>query len=454
MHRFARATILVLALLGLAIPASGQGQAVRAQRPNVLLIITDDVGYGDFGSYGAPDIKTPNVDRLAREGVRFTDFYANGPSCTPTRTGLITGRWQQRVGLEEPLTTSPVDLQRGLRVTGHSLPQLLKNNGYATALLGKWHLGFQPAMGPNAHGFDSFYGFLSGAVNYFDHSRGNGRSELYENTTPVTEPGYLTDILTRRAVQFIERSGDRPFFLEVAFNAAHWPFQSPHHQPNAFPSNRPLSQGPGDLTRPTRKDYAEILERADQGIGEILAALDRQGHTRHTLVIFTNDNGGEWLSRNAPFFNRKGTVWEGGIRVPAILRWPGRLPSGRSTSQVAITMDLTATMLSATNTPAPKDARLEGVDLLPLLQQSSRPVERTLFWRVANPHTHQRAVRGGDWKLVIDGDRVMLFNVREDPGERKDVVVARPTLVEDLMRRIVQWEADVDAEARSMHNAK
>ena len=388
MQRWLIATFCVLAVAAL----SGQQAPTRPAGPNVVLIVTDDVGYGDLGSYGAPDIKTPNIDRLAKEGVRFTDFYANGAVCTPTRTGLITGRYQQRVGLEEALTISAADRQRILPITGRSLPQLLKNRGYATALIGKWHLGFRPEFGPNAHGFDYFFGFLSGAVDYFRHNSNDGQSDLFENTTQVQEQGYLTDIITRRSVDFIERNANRPFFLEVAYNAAHWPFQSPHHQPDAFPAKRPLQQMPGDAANPTRKDYAAMLERADTGIGQILAALDRQRLAADTLVIFTNDNGGEWLSRNAPLLHRKGTLWEGGIRVPAIIRWPDRVPRGKTTAQVGITMDLTVTILTATRTPIPDGAGFEGIDLLPLIQNGAPPVERTLFWRVRNDNRQQRAV--------------------------------------------------------------
>jgi len=431
------------------VTVSGQQAPTRPPgAPNVVLIITDDVGYGDFGSYGAPDIKTPNVDRLAREGVRFTDFYANGAVCTPTRTALITGRYQQRVGLEEALTLSAVDRERVLPVTGRSLPQLLKNRGYATALIGKWHLGFRPEFGPNAHGFEYFYGFLSGALDYFRHMSNDGQSDLYENAGRVQEPGYLTDIITRRSIDFIDRNADRPFFLEVAYNAAHWPFQSPHHQPDAFPAGRNLSQMPGDTNNPTRKDYVEMLERADTGIGQILATLDRHRLTPDTLVIFTNDNGGEWLSRNAPLFHRKATLWEGGIRVPAIIRWPDRVPRGKTTAQVGITMDLTVTILTATGTPIPPGARFEGVDLLPLIQNGARHAERTLFWRVRNANRQQRAIRHGLWKLLADGGAMFLFDLSKDIGERTDLASTRPDLVRELREKHINWEKDVDSELK------
>jgi arylsulfatase A-like enzyme len=365
--------IIIRAALCVAIamlPAPALAQERNERRPNVVLIITDDVGYGDLGSYGAPDVKTPHIDRLARDGVRLTDFYANGATCTPTRAGLISGRYQQRFGLEQPLgAQSPADAERGLLPTGRSLPQLLKNNGYATALIGKWHLGWKSEFSPMAHGFDYFFGFKSGYVDYYQHTTGPDaplRADLFENDRPVEVPGYMTDLITERSVRFIEQNAGRPFFLDVAYNAAHWPYQRPDAPSTARDNARHL--GPFDDPTSTRADYVAMLERADQGIGRILAALDKAGLRRNTIVIFTNDNGGEWLSRNAPLFHRKGSVWEGGIRVPAIIRWPGRIRAGRVSGQVGITMDLTASILAATGTPVPPEARLEGINLLPILE--------------------------------------------------------------------------------------
>jgi len=410
-----------------------------------VLIVTDDVGYGDIGSYGARDVRTPNVDALARRGVRLTDFYA-APQCTPTRAALMTGRYQQRVRLERALGSVGASLEQGLPATGRSLPQLMKNAGYATALIGKWHLGYRPEFGPNAHGFDQFYGFLAGYVDFYQHTRGiDGRHDFYENTRAIADTGYMTDLITRRAVRFVEENATRPFFLEVAYNAAHWPFQEPDRPTRA--ANNSAFQHPGDSVPATRAQYAAMLERADRGVGEILAALDRRGLARNTLVIFTNDNGGEWLSRNAPFFHRKDTLWEGGIRVPAIFRWPGRIPPGTTSGQPGITMDLTATILAAAGARVPADPALEGVDLLPVLTRRARPTERTLFWRIATQTRQQRAVRRGDWKLLLDGDDLLLFDVRRDPGERDDLAARRPDIVRDLRRRLAEWEADVDREA-------
>jgi arylsulfatase A-like enzyme len=428
-----------------------------ATRPNVVLILMDDMGYGDIGSYGVKDAKTPNLDRLAREGVRLTDAYANGANCSPTRAGLISGQYQQRYGIEWPLGADPADSARGLPVGGTSLPALLKKSGYATGLIGKWHLGFKPELGPNAHGFDEFFGFMSGAVDYYTHRRGDGTPDLYENTTPVEVPGYLTDEITRRAVSFVDRHPTAPFFLEVAYNAVHWPFEPPdmpaserHDAPQpAVAGDMRLYQGPNASAPATRRDYVRMLERADRGVGEILTALEQRGLTKSTLVIFTNDNGGEWLSRNAPLSNRKSTLWEGGIRVPLILRWPARLPANKRSTQVAITMDLTASILAVAGAAVPPDYRLDGVNLLPSLSGLSPIVERQLFWRIKRPRLQQRAVRSGRWKLLQDGVNFYLFDVAADPGERHDLTADHPEMVRKLIAALDDWEKEVDAANRA-----
>jgi len=431
------------------LPASAAAQKSDARRPNVVLIITDDVGYGDLGSYGAPDVKTPSIDRLAREGVRLTDFYANGATCTPTRTGLISGRYQQRFGLEHPLGAQPpADAERGLAPTGRSLPQLLKNNGYATALIGKWHLGWKSELSPTAHGFDYFFGFKSGYVDYYQHTTGNDaplKADLFENDRPVEVPGYMTDLITERSVRFIEQNSRRPFFIDVSYNAAHWPYQRPDEPSTARDDARHL--GPFDEPTGTRADYVAMLERADRGIGRILEALDKSGLRDNTIVIFTNDNGGEWLSRNTPLFHHKGSVWEGGIRVPAIVRWPGRIRAGRVSGQVGITMDLTVSILAATGTPVPPQARLDGINLLPVLEGRAPEIERTLFWRVTGARA-QQAVRSGEWKLLMDGGRAMLFNLRTDIGERDNLIGQRPDIARRLRPLLAAWQEDVDAEAK------
>jgi arylsulfatase A-like enzyme len=423
-------------------PAAGAQQTAR---PNILLIVTDDVGYGDIGSYGAPDIRTPNLDRLAREGVRFTDFYA-APTCSPTRASLISGRYYQRFRIERPLPGPVQAAEQGLRPTGRSLPALLKGAGYATGLIGKWHLGYKPEFSPRAHGFDYFFGFKSGFIDYYQHTGGNGEHDFFENDAPAHPSGYSTDLFTERAVRFIDEHASSPFFLEVAYNAAHWPFQVPDH-PSVAPNNARFVQ-PMDENTSTRADYVAVLERADQGIGRLLATLASRGLDRNTLVVFMNDNGGEWLSRNAPLFHRKDSVWEGGVRVPAIMRWPGHLPAGRTTAQVGSVMDVTATLLAAGGATVPAEAKLDGMNLLPILEGGA-PVERTLFFRNTVGGRTQRAVRRGTWKVVVDGPNSFVFDLSKDVGERQDLANVRQDIARALRPLLAAWEKDVDAEAQA-----
>lgn len=433
------ASLLLLLVSGLL-----KAQESTAVRPNVVLIMTDDAGYADTGAYGAPDIRTPNIDSLARDGVKLTDFYANAMSCTPTRAGLISGRYQQRYGLEYPLPAPSLPgSDRGLPPLTSSLALLLKNNGYATALVGKWHLGYQPEFSPKAHGFDYFFGHKSAAINYYTHgSTRNGQPDLWENDALITETGYMTDLITRRSLDFIERNHNRAFFLDVAFNAPHSPFQRPDD-----PAHNPAPGGA------KREDYVAMMERVDRAVGEILQTLRKLGLERNTIVIFTNDNGGVSLSHSAPLFHRKFSAWEGGIRVPALIRWPGRIPAGTTSAQVGITMDLSASILAATHSPIPADARLEGMNLFPILERKASEVERTLFWRTAGPapeNMNQKAVRSGDWKLLVDGadSRIFLFNVRKDLGEREDLFGHRPDIAQRLRGLLADWERDVDSEAK------
>ena len=443
--------ITILAALLITSSATGIQQS-PPDRPNVVLIMTDDAGYADIGSYGAPDTHTPNIDSLARDGVKLTDFYANAMSCTPTRAGLIAGRYQQRYGVEFVLPAPGLPgADGGLPPLTHSLPLLLKKNGYATALVGKWHLGYKPEFSPRAHGFDLFFGYKSPAIDYHTHfttrpSEGaqfvSAQPDLWQDDALVEQDGYMTDLITRRAVEFINQNATRPFFVDVAFNAPHSPTQRP--------DDPVRTSTPGSATR---ADYAAVMERVDRGVGEILQALRARGLERNTIVIFTNDNGGVGLSHSGPLFHRKFSAWEGGIRVPALFRWPGRIPARTVSAQVGMTMDLTASILAATATPVPSDARLDGINLFPMLERKAPQVERTLFWRTAGPspvNMNQKAVRSGDWKLLIDGavTRIFLFNVRADPGERQDWFSRRPDIVQRLQQQLAEWERDVDAEAK------
>src|SRR5262245_25056565 len=342
--------------------------------PNIVLILADDMGYGDLGCYGCPDIRTPNVDSLARQGVRLTQFYSNGPECSPTRTALMTGRYQQRVGgLECAIGIGNVGRyddairlanqhELGLPPEQSVLAKSLKAVGYATAICGKWHLGYEPKFLPLKHGFDYAFGPLGGAIDYFTHHEPAGEHMLYLNDQPVKREGYATDLIAVEACESLRRTKDKPFFLYVPFNAPHSPFQGP--------DDKPLPPGATEESnRGSRATYIKMVERLDDRVGTILKTLDESGAMANTLVIFSSDNGGPQHSRNDPLSGRKGTTYEGGIRVPCIFRWPGKLAAGAELSQVGITMDLTASVLQIAGGKPLPGYPLEGIDLIGHVQQ-------------------------------------------------------------------------------------
>jgi arylsulfatase A-like enzyme len=429
MHR--RKFLQTLPLYGLS-----SRLAQSASRPNFVFILADDMGYADVEPYGARDIRTPHLKRLAGEGVRFTQCYANGPVCTPTRAGFITGRWQQRVGLEWALV--PGDKGKGLPATEPTIARSMKEAGYRTAIIGKWHLGMEPEYNPTRHGFDYFFGITSGNVDMYSHKYRTGLDDLWENSERVRREGYLTDLIGDRAARFIDENRASPFFLYVPFNAVHWPFQAPG-RPQDVRNEKTWTDG-------TRAgDYAPMTESLDANIGKLLAALDRNGLAGNTLVIFTNDNGGERLSDNRPLFHHKATLWEGGIRVPALMRWRGGgVPAGRQVQQVAITMDFTATILSAAGLQVSRE--LDGIDLLPAVRGDSAPVERTLYWRIERSDRRQRAVRYGPWKWIRDGSIEMLFDLERDVGERHDLAYSHPAVAARLRGLYDAWESEIARE--------
>lgn len=430
--------LVVLAALSVCPPA-----AAAARKPNIIIFFMDDVGYGDLASYGAKDVATPNIDRLARQGARLTDCYAAASVCTPTRAALMTGRYQHRIGLESVIRPHQVD--KGLPASVATFPRLLKDAGYATALFGKWHLGSRADFSPTRHGFDEFFGFRSAALDYYSHVNEAGKHDLFENDRPVKVDGYITDELARRTISFIDRHAAEPFFIDVAFNATHWPFHPPDRSsPPPLPKGENLAIVEKWAEEGTRADYVRMLERADRAIGEILAALDRHKLTGNTLVIFTSDNGGEWLSRMTPLSHRKGSLYEGGIRVPCILQWPGKLAAGTTSSQVAITMDLTATILAAAGANA--DRQLDAIDLVPLLA-GGKTVERTLYWRSPFENNTEKALRSGKWKWITMRDIFpgQLFDMTKDPGEHNDLAAQHPELLRKFKQMHRAWEKEVAA---------
>ena len=386
--RVTRREFLEASVATTALAATGVAHAAPARRPNVLFILADDLGYGDLSCYGRPDYQTPVLDSLARQGLKFTNNYAAAPVCTPTRCAYITGRYPQRlpVGLEEPLTiSSPTGV--GLPPDHPTIASLLKANGYETSLVGKWHLGWTPEFGPNRHGFDEFFGSLSGAVDFFTHKASDmpggvaaegGGADLWQNLTPVERVGYMTDLLSDKAVEIIARPHAKPFFLSLQYTAPHSPWEGP-----ADGAIGHTAHGPGPMAEGgSLKTYAAMMKSMDAGIGRVLKALERAKLERDTLVIFTSDNGGERYSYNWPFSFQKMYLYEGGTRVPAIVRWPGVIPAGRVTEQAAITMDWTATILGVTGTAADPAFPLDGENLMPVCTGQRASYDRALFWRI------------------------------------------------------------------------
>jgi N-acetylgalactosamine-6-sulfatase len=431
--------------LGLAAALSCAAPSARPERPSILVFLADDLGYGDVGCYGAPDVRTPHLDRLAAEGVRFTQFYSNGPECTPTRAALLTGRYQHRVGgLECAIGIGGVGRyddairlaerrELGLPPEEPSIARVLQEAGYETALCGKWHLGYERKFLPDRHGFEYSFGLLGGSVDYFHHCEPDGTPTLYENGAPVKRDGYMTDLIADAAVRFLRRPRGKPFFLYVPFNAPHSPYQGPRDR-----KEKPLA--PAEWNTGTRAKFAEMVEHMDLGIGKILAALEETGQARNTLVVFTSDNGGDPRGRNLPLSGQKGGLYEGGIRVPCIVRWPGVLHAGTVRERPGITLDLTATFLRVAGARPPRPP--DGQDLF-----GADGTGRTLFWRARRGATTWKAVRDGTLKYLSRQDGAKfeehLFDLAADPGEKKDLISERGPDKDRLKALLARWESEV-----------
>lgn len=432
--------------------------SAQAAQPNIVFILMDDFGYGDLGCYGGKDIRTPNIDRIAAEGLRFENFYSNAPVCTPTRCGFITGRWQQRVGFEYAMGYGAESFVKrdgqwvksddfhgfGLPTTQPSIAKFLKAAGYATGAFGKWHLGMKDEFNPLHHGFDEFFGEMLGHCDYYKHDYYDGTHALRDGLQSVRRDGqYLTDMLNERAVKFIRDHAQQPFFLYVPHLAVHAPWQAPDKPQTPFVTKETMYVG-------TREVYRAMVERVDLGVGLMLKELEKAGVADNTLIVLSSDNGGERLSDNRPLFHNKTTLWEGGIHVPCVMRWPAKLPKGKTVKQTAITMDLTATFLAAASAKLPSDYRPDGINLLPILTGSEPERDRTLYWRIARGLRTQSAIRHGKWKFVRDADtNDLLFDLEADIGERRNLYYEHPEIASDLKARYQLWANEMDNSDRS-----
>ncbi len=425
--------------------AQERNNSARGHRPNIVLLLTDDLGYGDVGCYGSATIPTPHIDALARSGVRFTDAYVTAGTCSPSRAALVTGRYQQRFGFE--FNTGPRAITesqgRGLDPAARTFADVFQKAGYSTGVVGKWHLGSRDKFHPLNRGFDEFFGFLPGAHTYVKRPRrptaterkleggGGSSGRIFRGKQRVDETEYLTDAFAREAISFIRRHKDDPFFLYVPFNAVHTPIQATQKYKQRFArvSNR------------KQRTYNAMVSALDDAIGAIMKALRTEQLDQNTLVIFLNDNGGTIYTRvqsNGPLRLGKLFLFEGGVRVPMIVRWPGVTKDNGVHRDVVSTLDIFPTVCAAAGITPPKELALDGVDLLPYLKgEKHGPTHRYLFWR----NGPNKAVRGGHWKLVKAGDHRWLFNLSEDIGEAKNLAAEEPGIVKDFEEALRDWES-------------
>jgi arylsulfatase A-like enzyme len=452
-REFLKASAAVVASGHVAYPlgASAQGGIERAGgRPNFIFIMADDLGYGDLACYGHPRNKTPHIDQLAEEGLKFTDFHANGPMCSPTRAALLTGRYQHRFGRHFESALSAKRPHLGLPSDAVTIPQVLKKAGYATGMYGKWHLGYRPPQMPTHFGFDDFRGLLTGDGDHISHVSRSGTEDWYHNEQIEMEEGYSSELITNHSIDFMRRNKDKPFFLYVAHLAIHFPWQAPGEKAHRvvgkdYWSLEKLGPHPEGQVGPVVR---AMVEAVDESVGRIMAAVRELGLDDDTFVFFTSDNGGYLqyadkfqgeLSSNDPCRGQKGQVWEGGHREPAIAWWPGRIRPGTVTRETAMTMDMLPTYADLTGVPVPET--VDGTTLTPLLFEGEPLPVRDLFWRMRE----NWAVRRGPWKLVGTGNESQLFNLDHDIGERTDLSAQHPALVRDLLASFKAWEQDVDA---------
>ena len=411
------------------------------RRPNLIFIVADDLGYADLGCYGGRDADfgavSPRLDAMAAAGMRFTQGYANSPVCSPTRFALMTARYQYRLrgAAEEPINSkSRGSSTLGLPPEHPTLPSLLKDAGYRTALIGKWHLGFPPHFGPLRSGYEEFFGPMSGGVDYFSHADSSGNSDLWLGEQAHTEEGYLTDLISQRAVEWVQRvaASDAPFFLSLHYTAPHWPWETRDDRELSTRIEGSLFH----LAGGNIDTYRRMIHHMDEGIGALLDALRDVGRLDDTLVVFTSDNGGERFSDNWPLVGGKMDLTEGGIRVPWIAHWPAVIRPGGTSRQLCMTMDWSATMLAAAGVAAHPGYPLDGVSLLPVLRDAGHAFDRPLHWRMN--HRDQRALRDGDWKyLRVDGHDY-LFNIPQDERERANLGHQQP---DRLAAMRADWEA-------------
>jgi len=431
-----------LCLGGLLAPVNDAG---AAEKPNFVIIMADDLGYGDISCYDGW-IDTPHIDALAKGGMKFTDFHSSGAVCSPTRAGLMTGRYQQRAGIPGVVYADPKREQHehGLQTSETTFAELLKQAGYATGMFGKWHLGYYPKYNPVHHGFDEYVGYVSGNIDFFSHVDQAGALDWWKRDKIDDEPGYVTHLINDYSVDFIARHKDRPFCLYVPHEAPHYPYQGPNDK--AF-----RAVGKGTVKQRMSKaeikqKYKEMVVEMDKGVGQIVAALKEHGLENNTLVMFFSDNGGTGHGSNGPLRGTKGTVWEGGHRVSCVAYWPGKIEAGSETDAMTITLDIMPTLLALAGAETPSDLKLDGVDISGVMLRGETIKDRKLFFE----HGGQQAMRDGPWKLVRNarGQKApALYNLATDIGEKTDVSAEHAARFKQMQEALAAWQRDVETGA-------
>jgi len=434
-----RRSILASAASALALGLRAQVNRGAAGRPNIVYIMADDLGYADLSCYGRREYKTQNIDSIGAMGARFLQAYANSAVCSATRTALITGRYQYRlrVGLEEPIRSANTEI--GLPPEHPTLPSLLRKAGYGTTLVGKWHLGRLPKYGPLKSGYDHFWGFRGSALDYYTHKydiASSDTEDLWDDDAKIHQTGYLTDLLGDRAVRTIGdyAKAGQEFFLSLHFNAPHWPWEAPGDEAESRRIKELVDRDGG-----SQKTYARMVMEMDLQVGRVLKALETSKIAGNTLVVFTSDNGGERFADTWPFTGKKMELLEGGLRIPALIRWPGHIRPATVTNQVAITMDWVPTLLAAAGVGPDPAYPPDGINLLPMVTQNGASVARKLFWRYH--YYAQRAMRDGDMKYLRINGNEFLFNVADDPLERANLKDRQAEVFQRMAKEYEAWNA-------------
>jgi arylsulfatase A len=442
-----------ISLSTLSLVMTGCGNKTIQKKPNIVFIMIDDLGYGDLGCYGSKVKGTPNIDGLAHEGKRFTDYHSNGPMCTPTRAALMTGMYQHRFGKKfEGAISGKKHYDEGLPLEALTIAEVLKNAGYATGMYGKWHLGYHPPFLPADQGFDEFVGLGSGDGDHFTHIDRSGRKDWWDKNELKMEAGYSTELITDHSINFITAHQNEPFFLYVSHLSIHFPWQGPNEPPHRVEGNDYANDKWGII--PDKNNVSPhvkaMVESIDKGVGKILQTLKNLGLEKNTLVIFTSDNGGYIhygdshfnISSNGPLRGQKTEVYEGGHRVPFIANWPGKIRAAATSDEIVMTMDMFPTFVELAKAKIPPNHQLDGVSIVSHLFNNKALPGRAVCWKMDN----ERAIRKGNWKLcLINDNSPELYDLSKDIGESNNLATDNPELVNQLFTDYKEWEKNVTA---------